>query len=88
MTDSVYGLLLAGWEDLSTWGYDSGTGSHYAQLTRNGRSDDNGPEVWITPSASQPPIARAQDLAPLIANATNTELAAVQEAMKAGSPGS
>lgn len=39
--------MLPGWEDVSTWGAED---DHlYAQATRNGRSDDDGPEFWITP---------------------------------------
>jgi hypothetical protein len=41
------GQLLPGWEQTTTWGHDI---DHlYAQVIRNGVSDDVGPEFWITP---------------------------------------
>lgn len=49
----------AGWADFSTWGYDSGMGSFYAQLTCDTSSDDDGPDVWVTPGVwpwSSPPM--------------------------------
>ncbi|MEV4416320.1 hypothetical protein [Catellatospora sp. NPDC049609] len=45
MQDSVNGLWLEGWDDKSVWGYDTGTQSYFAQLTRNGNSDDDGPDI-------------------------------------------
>ncbi len=64
---SIYPLLLDGWEDTSTWGEDNG--HLYAQLTRNGVSDDNGPEFWITPP-HHPVVYSVDDLAHVIARAT------------------
>ena len=78
--DSIYPVFIDGWDQLSTWGWDSGMGSYYAQLTRNGKSDDNGPEVWITPPA-WPVMQLPQTLAKAIAEVTGTELAAVIAAM-------
>lgn len=77
---SVYAVLLEGWDQLSTWGYDDAAGSYYAQLTRNGGSDDDGPEVWITPPR-WPVMFRSAALAQAIAHATETDLFAVRDAM-------
>lgn len=74
-------MFLPGWEDLSIWGYDSGVSSFVAQLTRNGNSDDDGPEVWITPGASYPVVASLALLQGLIANATSVAAADVAAAM-------
>jgi hypothetical protein len=60
-TTSIYPLLLPGWEDLSTWGID--TDYFYAQLTHNGRSDDDGPDIWIT-SPNCPICRTAHELVP------------------------
>jgi hypothetical protein len=80
---SIHGLLLDGWDGLSTWGYDDLMGSFYAQLTRNGHSDDDGPDVWITPGSSWPAIHHADVLAELIAETTGATLADVRAAMDA-----
>ena len=58
-------------------------GSFYAQLTRNGHSDDDGPDVWITPGSSWPAIHHADVLAELIAEATGAPLQDVRAAMDA-----
>lgn len=80
---TINGLLLQGWEDLSTWGYDSGLDSYYAQLTRNGNSDDDGPDIWITPPR-WPAIPHPDALARVIADATGTDVTTVHTAMDAG----
>ncbi|MFG3701591.1 hypothetical protein ACGF5C_27320 [Micromonospora sp. NPDC047620] len=77
---SIYAVLIDGWDQRSTWGWDDGTRSYYAQLTRNGNSDDNGPEVWITPPA-WPNLSAPEHLAMAIAAATRTDRAVVQNAM-------
>ncbi|MEU1812985.1 hypothetical protein [Micromonospora aurantiaca (nom. illeg.)] len=77
---SIYAVLIDGWDQRSTWGWDDGTRSYYAQLTRNGNSDDNGPEIWITPPA-WPNLSAPEHLAMAIAAATRTDRAAVQNAM-------
>jgi hypothetical protein len=64
---SIYPLLLEGWEDASTWG--EGSGQLYAQLTRNGVSDDNGAEFWITPPR-YPIVHTVPELAHVIAQTT------------------
>lgn len=76
----TWGLLLDGWEGLSIWGFDAGTGSFFAQLTRNGNTDENGPDVWITPGR-YPTITNPSELANLIARATGATAAAVAAAM-------
>jgi hypothetical protein len=64
---SIYPLLLDGWEDVSTWGEDGG---HLcAQLTRNGATDIDGLEFWITPPR-YPVIHTVTELAHVIARAT------------------
>jgi hypothetical protein len=75
---SIYGLLLPGWEELSTWGVDDGY--LYAQLTRNGRSDDDGPEVQITPPG-WPVLHTAAELSAVIARVTGAEPTEVLAAM-------
>lgn len=78
---SVYPLLLPGWEETSTWGHDI---DHlYAQVTRNGVSDDDGPEFWITPP-SYPPYQLEPELAAAISQVTGVELELVLRAMTAG----
>lgn len=78
--DTIYPVLIDGWDDLSTWGWDSGVRSYYAQLTRNGNSDGDGPDVWITPPA-WPVMQLPETLAQAIAQATGADLAAVRTAM-------
>jgi len=78
---SIRPLALAGWEDLSTWGYDEGVGSFYAQLTRNGHSDDDGPELWLTPLAI-PVVRSPEELADIIARRTAVPLTDVLAAMR------
>ncbi|MEV6349434.1 hypothetical protein [Actinoplanes sp. NPDC051851] len=55
-------------------------GSYYAQLTRNGRSDADGPEVWITPP-TWPVMVNSLLLAHVIARVTETDFAIVKAAM-------
>jgi hypothetical protein len=81
--DSMNPLMLEGWDDQSIWGYDSGTASHFAQLTRNGNSDAAGPDVWITPPNS-PVLLEPAQLAGLIAQATGHPIPTVVEAMNHG----
>jgi mRNA-degrading endonuclease toxin of MazEF toxin-antitoxin module len=85
------GLDLAGWGDLSVWGWDSHAGSLFAQLWRDRDDeaedeDDDRPDIWITPPAweatSQPVI-----LAGWIAQATGSPLATVLTAMAQSIPG-
>lgn len=87
---SIYALALDGWDELSTWGYDSGIGSFYAQLTRNGQSDDNGPEIWITPGGRYPIISTPSELATTVATEVGAELphvhAAMNDAIEQGPP--
>lgn len=86
---SIHALQLPGWEESSTWGADAdpATGGRYfyAQLTRNGHSDDDGPEFWVTPP--QYPVYRtAAELAAAIGRVTITEPATVLRAMSAAVP--
>jgi hypothetical protein len=59
---------------------DIRVGTRYAQLTRNGNSDDNGPDVWITPP-TWPVMHLPDTLAQAIARSTGADLAAVRTAM-------
>jgi hypothetical protein len=78
---SIYPLLLDGWEHASTWGEDCG--HLYAQLTRNGVSDDNGPDLWITPPR-YPAVHTVAGLAHAIARATACSEEIVLRGMAAG----
>ena len=78
---SVYALLLPGWDQLSIWGADQ---DHlYAQVTRNGNSDDDGPDVWITPPR-YPVYRHPRELGQAISQVTGTGLSAVLNAMATG----
>lgn len=79
---SINALWLDGWDGLSTWGYDDPEQSYYAQLTRNGGSDDDGPEIWISTVRGWPPIGSPDVLADAIARCTGQPLQAVRTAMK------
>ena len=84
----IYNLELAGWNRQSTWGWDPGLETLYAQLTRNGSNidaDEQGPEVWISPPTF-PKMANPADLAEAIARATGADRAAVQAAMNDSLP--
>ena len=76
---SLNPLALAGWENLSIWGYDERMDGYFAELTRNGGDDSNGPEVWLAPA-----IPSEDALARLIAEKTGAAVPAVREAMDAG----
>lgn len=80
MTNGPWGLLLPGWENLSIWGWDAGLDTLFAQLTRNGGNDDDGPEIWITPPRF-PVVTTSTALAEIIAKATSAPLAEVRAAL-------
>lgn len=80
---SIYALMIDGWERKSTWGYDEAIRSLYAQLTRNGNSDDDGPDVWLTPPRI-PAILAPATLAKYIAQAIGVCLATVHAGMNEG----
>ena len=77
-----YGLRLAGWEDASSWGWDEQAGTWFAELTRNGNDDDDGPDVWL--SGMPRPIPDEAALAAAIGRATGAALDDVAAAMAAG----
>lgn len=77
---TVNALLLDGWEETSTWGIDNGT--FYAQLTPNGVSDVDGPQVWIIPPHFV--VRDAQDLVRAIAEQTVASVDSVVAAMRRG----
>ena len=79
---SINALWLDGWDELSTWGYDDREESYYAQLTRNGGTDDNGPEIWVSTAAGWPAITSPAVLAEVIARCTKQPLETVRSAMK------
>lgn len=73
-------FVLKGWEDISRWGFE--LDYFYAQLTHNGRSDDDSPEFWITPGGSQPVVTNAHELARRISSCTGVGLDIVLQAMR------
>ena len=81
---SVYMLDLPGWDGLSIWGWDDGLGCFYAQLTRNGNSDDDGPDVWITPGPRFTTITEIDALATTISTAIGVGALEVRVAMNSG----
>lgn len=83
MQDSINALLLDGWQDQSVWGYDTGTASLFAQLTRNENSDADRPDVWITPP-TYPAFREIRHLAHMIVKATGADYPVVFEAMRRG----
>ena len=78
---SAYALLLPGWDQLSIWGADQDY--LYAQVTRNGNSDDDGPDFWITPPR-YPVCRHPRELGHAISQVTGTDLPAVLNAMATG----
>lgn len=74
-------LDLPGWDSLSIWGYDPGTQSFYAQLTHNNNTDDDGPDVWITPGTAWPVINSTHELSGYIARATGEPTSTIKSAM-------
>lgn len=80
---SIYPLALPGWDDLSTWGQDDDY--FFAQLTRNGHPDDDGPGVWITPPG-HPAYPDAPALGRAISAVTGVDEAVVLRAMSVGVP--
>lgn len=82
---TIYGLALDGWAARSTWGWDEQLGCYYAQLTRDGNSDADGPDVWITPGRRFPRVTSVDILAPMIAVELRTaDVQAVYDAMNTG----
>lgn len=77
---SIYAFHLEGWEDLSTWGRDDDI--YYAQLTRNDASDDDGPQIWITPP--QYVVRDITELVSVVASSIGEPFELVDEAMGRG----
>ncbi|WP_457034339.1 hypothetical protein [Kitasatospora sp. P5_F3] len=40
---------MPGWDDCSTWGWETGLGHLYAQIIHNNDDPDAEPRIWITP---------------------------------------
>lgn len=78
---NIYALLLPGWDQLSTWGADDGY--LYAHVTRNGHTDDDGPDFWITPPG-HPVYRHPRELGQAISKVTGADLVAVLGAMATG----
>ena len=76
---SINALWLPGWDHLSTWGLDEMMDGYFARLTRNGHSDDDGPEIWITPAREV--VGSENHLARLIAERAGVPLDQVKTAM-------
>lgn len=69
-------IWLDGHDDQSTWGYDTGVDSFFAQLWKNG-SESEDPELWLTPpllSATWPYVL----VPPIVAYANEEPLAVVR----------
>jgi hypothetical protein len=81
-------LDLAGWEDLSIWGWDAQMQTLFAQLWRNGedRNGDDPPDFWISPPRYAA-TAAVEDLARWIAAAAGIGPRAVLQAMAETAPG-
>lgn len=62
---NVHSFNMPGWENYSTWGYDTGLACLYAQLYLNQDDRDGRPRIWITPP--QHVIIRINELAEVIA---------------------
>ncbi len=77
---SMYAFYLQGWEDLSTWGRDDDL--YYAQLTRNDASDDDGPQIQITPPSFV--VHSVGELVHVIATAIAEKPDVVDDAMSRG----
>jgi hypothetical protein len=77
-------LLLAGWDDRSTWGFDPPDDAYFAQLWRNGSPNEN-PDIWVfghgTLDGREFVLASTRTLAQEIAAATGHDLSAVCAAM-------
>ncbi|MGW6308768.1 hypothetical protein ACWFRQ_21520 [Streptomyces niveus] len=77
--DSVHPLELNGWEQYSTWGFDTGVSSYFAVLYRNTDDPDEQPTVWLSGAAER------YHLAPLlfarIVQTTGEPATAVYEAL-------
>jgi hypothetical protein len=74
-------LLLDGWDDASTWGWDDTTGSLYANLWRNTDDPATTPTIAVRPGDLTPPITVAVTLAQHIAMCTDSSPWAVDTAM-------
>lgn len=79
---SIHALNLPGWDELSTWGWDDMAGSWYAQLTRNGGDDSNGPEIWL--SGAPTPFTTEVELMAAIVQCTGADPLDVLNAMRPG----
>ncbi|MBN9791779.1 hypothetical protein DMP17_24700 [Pseudonocardia sp. TMWB2A] len=77
---SMYAFHLEGWEDLSTWGRDEDV--YYAQLIRNDASDDEGPQIWISPP--QYVIHDITELVRIVASSVGEPAELIDEAMGRG----
>lgn len=70
-------LCLPGWSDRSIWGYDEQMDTYFAQLWRDGDTNDD-PTVWIS---GCDPIGSRVQLADRIRSATGVDRAAVRRSM-------
>jgi hypothetical protein len=73
-------LRLPGWSDQSIWGYDEQMDTYFAQLWRDGDTNDD-PTVWIS---GCDPIGTDRQLADLIASATDVNVSRAMRAMRRG----
>lgn len=68
-------LDLPGWSDYSTWGWDDGIGSYFAELIRDESDDPDEPEFWL--SGVDPRFKTKEALARGIGIATRFQTATV-----------
>ena len=70
-------LWLPGWSHRSTWGYDEQMDTYFAQLWRDGDTDDD-PTVWISGCH---PIGTEMSLARAISDVTDNRVQVVKLAL-------
>ncbi|MEV6624288.1 hypothetical protein AB0M83_33300 [Amycolatopsis sp. NPDC051106] len=74
-------LDIPGWEEASTWGYDTGMMTFFAQLYRNGGDYDDSPTIWL--SGVNPVYETIVDLRDAIARAARVPITAASAALAA-----
>ncbi|MGP8303385.1 hypothetical protein ACTPOK_36755 [Streptomyces inhibens] len=67
--DFILELPLPGWDEVSEWGFDTGTMSFFARLYRNGTDYWEPPTIWLT--GVSPDLYTTVDLCNAIARATS-----------------
>lgn len=81
--DVVDAMWIDGYEQQSVWGYDTATGSFFAQLWPNGHRSDE-PELWLTPPTGHYP--QPQMLVPYLVEHTGLDPLPIVRGMGLASP--